>query len=393
MRDKLALLLLLLLLTACNTTGEPLVTHAAMLTVDQPVEQTITGPHHEHRWSFTAATNHTINLHFDTDSPQTTLNVLPPDGAASQEFHPQATAQPLQLTTSGTYTFVVVKKDNGTSRYHLAARTASPQTATEVSAAQQQPTPTAPPIRTTATLPPITATAAPPIIGPGARLQDHQLIRGRIQEWGGQEHYTIFGRAYETITVGALAEPDSTVDPLITIYTPSGEILAQSDNSFGSPDAITSGVMLPTTGAYVVFVQDATQQGMGYYQLAYGHGFTMRQNEQPPLPPETVITGLLGQIATRDIWPLDLTMGDIISAAVVVDEGSDLDPILSLVAPDGTTTYLDDNSGGGVNAALRQIIIPQTGQFYLAVSPARDLSLGTYTLIWRYDAQMPTPTP
>jgi hypothetical protein len=126
---------------------------------------------------------------------------------------------------------------------------------------------------------------------------------------------------------------------------------------------------------------------MGGFDIGYGTGYTLWQNARGSLAVDVAAQGELEAAFTRDVWTLDLNAGDVLSAAAVVEESSTLDPHLSLIDAEGQTLYADDNSGGGRNAALRQVVIPQAGRYLLAVAPAAEGSKGPYTLIWRFEAR------
>ncbi len=394
--------LALLLSVACGPAPQPtpVIAYSGHLTPDTPAEQIISGPGQEHRWTFTGRAGTVMTLFFEAEQGLPTVTLYDPDGNLLQEFASGSYANRLAITdlnaaADGDYLITIAMAGPGITYYTLTLH-AAPNAPPESGPTLVTPPPvTSQPVADSrlAETPIAPATPAPPLAGSGTQLQDHQVILGRLREAGETERYTIAGRANDVITVAASPTVGSSVDPAITIFTPSGDILAQVDDTLGLPDAIAAGLVLPSTGAYVVFVQDANGWGTGTYELGFGSGSTMRQNRQEAPPPATVLSGLLGQPVTRDVWPIQLVMGDIISAAVVPDETSALDPVLTLLSPTGQPLYTDDNGGGGRSAALRRVIAPQTGEFYLAVSPVNGFLLGAYTLIWRYEAQAPVQNP
>ncbi len=56
---------------------------------------------------------------------------------------------------------------------------------------------------------------------------------------------------------------DYTMDPLLTLYGPNGQIVAQNDNTFGGDSLLAC--KLPTTGSYVLEVRDARYVGHAKY--------------------------------------------------------------------------------------------------------------------------------
>jgi hypothetical protein len=248
----------------------------------------------------------------------------------------------------------------------------------------------------------VTADLAPPPLGlptpvpllpeSGTQLlQQRQVFIGRFDLPGEIDRYAIFGEAGSLITVGMSPSPGSATVPYFELYSPAGDVLARGETVPGLPDAVVRGLTLPSTGAYILFARDAGGQATGEYAIAYGEGLTFLERAQGHTLPETVYTGTLDRRGVRDAWTLDLTLGDVISAAAVSGDGA-FNPILELIAPNGQVIRVDDNGGGGLNAVIRQVIAPQTGRFTLAISAAASSPPGTYTLIWRYDASAPTPT-
>jgi hypothetical protein len=93
------------------------------------------------------------------------------------------------------------------------------------------------------------------------------------------------------------------------------------------------------------------------------------------------------------VWTLALNQGDIITAAASPISADALDPLLEVVAPDGTIIASDDNSGGAPSALVQRAVAPAAGIYLLRVAAANAASAGPYRLIWRYVEAAPTPTP
>jgi hypothetical protein len=397
-------LLVLVLTAACQPqqTG-PAITHTGLLTIDVPVEATISGPDQEHHWVFPGTSGQAVNVLFRAEGNLPTLRIRNADGSIQREVRGGAYQNTVSidsiLPSTGNYAIVVAMPGEGSSAYRITLRNVTGQASS--------PTVQPPPLIATADTAPITPASPlgqsdmaaqpeaslPPRVGSGSRLIPHQPILGQINDSGTAERYTIVGTAGDVVTIGASAWEGSQIAPHLTLYAPSGEILAEADGALQIRPALIAGVTLPATGAYIVFVRDSGNVATGLYELAFGFGLTMRSRLLPAPIPDEAQAGLLNEPATQDRWPVSLTIGDIISAAVVVDDSSGLDPVLQLVSPGGQIIYRDDNDGGGRNAALREVIAPASGVFYLAVAPARQDSYGPYTLIWRYDARAPTPAP
>ena len=387
---------LLVVSVSCSPGTSPRLAHSGLLTYGDTVERRLAGSE-EHHWAFVGNTGDAIDITLRVQDIRPGLILRDAEGNTLQQVPADSYPDPLmlhdvRLPEGGAYTLVIVNASDGEGRYTLTLRQLLPPTPTfgpivwpspSTEAALASPTPLA------VATPTAFVTAAPPLAIPGMQLQPFQAVQGALEQPGQVDRYTIFGRADDVVSIGMTAVPGSAVDPHIAVYNPAGEVLATADNTFGTADAIIQGLTLPATGAYIVFAQDAGGQGRGPYLISFGQGLTMRDDLQAHTRPEVVYTGTLSQPAVRQVWTLDLNLGDVISAAVVGEGNSAFDPVLALVSPDGQTLYEDDNSGGGRNAALRGVIALQTGRFRLAIRPAEGSTPGTYTLIWRYDAQAP----
>lgn len=68
------------------------------------------------------------------------------------------------------------------------------------------------------------------------------------------------------------------------------------------------------------------------------------------------------------IIPFQASEGQKLSAVAGGERGSTTDPLMILLAPDGTPMIADDDSGGGTTALLRDIPLPATGLYTLVIS-------------------------
>ncbi|NPV65635.1 MAG: hypothetical protein HPY64_00655 [Anaerolineae bacterium] len=380
------------MVAACRPIAPTPVTQTNLLQFNQTVEQSLIGPDAEQNWLFSGQSGQLITIALEVVGPPLSLSLYGPSGATipmqvSDSATPASLTRAARLPETGSYRLAVALRISATTTYRLTITEVQPfsATPTPVSLATSAPVPAESPLAMT---PLVTATGAPLRVGSGARLQPYRPIRGQIVDFGATEHYTILAPAGTVVTIGASHVPGSPVRPALMLFAPSGDILARSIEI--DTQAIIAGIQLPVTGAYVVYVSAVGDQASGPYDLAFGYGVTFREVVLPEPEPDLVYAGVLELPFTRDIWPIRLTIGDIISAAVVADNAR-FSPILTLLSPDGQPLYTGLEEEG--RAALRQVIAPQTGQFYLAVAPAEGYQGGPYTLLWQYNARAPTPPP
>jgi hypothetical protein len=244
-----------------------------------------------------------------------------------------------------------------------------------------------------------TATATQPYVTPTLgfsagveRLQDHAPVLGNIARAGEIVRYTLYATAGELISVAIQPAAGSGFRPQVEIYGPEGTLITSGNSSNGTD----GGVLLPKipiaeSGAYLLFVAGENNT-LGNFVLSYGVGASHTDRYRGNAAANERITGEIMTAGYREVWTLPLGAGDVLTVAVNTETGG-LDPMLQLVAPDGTILYSDDNSGGSKAALIRYAIIPVSGIYTVRVRDTLGTQRGIYTLVWRYINLAPSPTP
>lgn len=229
----------------------------------------------------------------------------------------------------------------------------------------------------------------------GNRLEDHVPVMGALTHEGDFNRFPIFAASGEVLTIGASPLPDNPFLLRLEVYGPAGDLVAaaNSSSSKASGDALISPLRVESTGAYVVFVTAEDRKSVGQFIISYGTGSTRENVMRGTASADLLNPGEIGKRGLRDVWSLVLHQGDVISAAVTPDPDSDFDPIVELVAADGSLVAIDDNSGGNRSALIAEAEIPVSGLYHLQVRAAQAASIGKYTLIWHYVNLAPTSTP
>ncbi len=235
-------------------------------------------------------------------------------------------------------------------------------------------------------LTPTLATAAP-----NTRLEDHVPVIGSIIERGSFARHSIFVSAGEFLTIGV--RPLGDWRPFIELYSPDGEQAATANvsNSNAGGDVLISMWPVGETGTYSLFV-NAEDSATGEYIVSYGSGATRENVQRGSTSPDAPYDGQIVRRGLRDVWSLTLNKNDVISVAVS-PLNTALDPVIELVAPDGSVVATDDNGGGFPNALLNAATVPISGRYQLRVLAANAASTGPYRIIWRYINVAPTETP
>ncbi|MCB9451211.1 MAG: PPC domain-containing protein [Anaerolineaceae bacterium] len=242
-------------------------------------------------------------------------------------------------------------------------------------------------------LPTSTPEALTPTLAPAynnATLEDHVPLTGSLARPGDFARFLVYASAGEIITIGVRPLSGSTLQPKIELVAPSGAPVA-SATAAANGVALLQGYPVTTSeeSAYQVIL--TVGDTVGAYQIGFGRGETYDDLRRGDAAPDALYSEILPERGLRDVWSVYLNTGDVITAAVTT-ESATFDPVLELVAPDGSVLAADDNSGGGRNALVSASRAPVSGLYHLRVAGV-DGAAGSYTLVWRYVNLAPTATP
>lgn len=356
-----------------------------------------------------------------------------------------------ELPDDGTYTIIVDGYRGMSGRRQLEGSFALTLESDHVSAAPER---QATPVPETATPIPVTATPAPADPTPPAAQSPHgetigygQTIEGALTEDAQQVMYQFNGTAGDVISL-ALQAPD--FDALLQVIGPDGQELAFDDDSGGDLNPLINGVTLPETGLYIVIVDgyrgvNGDRQLIGPYTLTLTAGSVdaqaqpqasstpMATDAAPTLPPTftptpTPLPATPTPLPTLGITPTPTpfaapmnllaygeSVQDTFDAAnrtvsynfegragekvFIRLESAEFDPLVRLIGPDGFELIYDDDSGGSLQAEIRNFTLPADGIYKIMVDTYLDAAdtsvVGSFTLhLNLVDASMElTPAP
>jgi hypothetical protein len=184
--------------------------------------------------------------------------------------------------------------------------------------------------------------------------------------------WTFEGTAGDEISLAMLGSiRNSTLDPIVKLRDPAGELLLENDDDAGNLAARIAYYQLPEDGTYSILAGTTGDVGRGEpYVLSL----------QPVLPEGELLYGesVSGEVTSPEgeVWKFDGRKGDVISVRMQDDE---LDTFLDLFSPSGEHLASDDDSGAGNNSLIGEIILPENGP-YTIVARGYYGDLGTYTL-------------
>ncbi len=229
---------------------------------------------------------------------------------------------------------------------------------------------------------------------PDNRLEDHIPVQGIISDAGSVARYPFYAASGEVVTIGVSPAEGSGLRPEFEVVDPDGVIIgrAQAITSNASGDALLPELRTAMEGTHSIFVRGESST-TGPYTVSYGLGTTRLDTYKGPLDFGVAVEAAIQRKASRDIYSLHLSPGDIITVSATPPIGSGLDPVLELVRADAPNTIIaeNDNSGGNLTPLLERVQITESGLYLLRVRPAQNTT-GAYSIIWRYVNIAPTPT-
>ena len=250
-----------------------------------------------------------------------------------------------------------------------------------------------------AIVPTATATPQEPLVPTlqaaisGQALEERVPLLGSLERVGDFDRYPFRMVQGQLFTLGVRPDAGSALVPRLELYDPEGSLIytATLANSNAEGDALIPALLAAQNGLYIAFVS-GERNTLGNYIISYGVGFSREDSRRGLTIPDQIYTSEITRRGLGEVWSLDLNQDDVISAAAspltVI-----LDPLLELIAPDGTVVATDDNSGGGRDAFIASARAPVSGRYRLRVSAVKAAADGSYTLVWRIINRAPTATP
>lgn len=237
------------------------------------------------------------------------------------------------------------------------------------------------------TVPPVVFIPTP-AVGEG-QLFANSPAAGRLARPGDFARYTLLAQAGDVITLGAYPVAGSSLRPALELFDEEGVSLVQT-GTLADGKALLPAVVIPTTGIYSAFVT-GTDDTTGDFVISFGRGGAFIEDYRGEIAVNVPMQSSIGR-GGRDVWALRLNAGDRLTATVVSTDGA-LDPALELIAPDGSRIVYNDDLPGDPSAAFGDVTVSNAGTYLLRVTGENALTAGGYTLVWRYLAAAPTPTP
>ena len=206
----------------------------------------------------------------------------------------------------------------------------------------------------------LTLTTRPQPLGGGpiavGQTQFGTLLPARVHRWD------FSGKAGQIVNV-SMTSPD--FDTFLELRNSQDLILAESDDVPDSTNSSLDLFVLPADDTYSVVTRGLSDGDSGRYEV------TVKLTKIPPgggplLVDKTLQAPLLpGQ---TDTWSFEANVNSFVTVKVQSDL---LDTFLELYGPDDMLLLADDDSGGGLNAAILDFPVPESGQYRVDVKSAQ----------------------
>jgi len=173
----------------------------------------------------------------------------------------------------------------------------------------------------------------------------------------------------------AIADYDSIIalSPNASGYAGRGLLRLNQDNVEGALSDMDEAIALAENEAVLYFYRafvharlgDDARAASDLLRFVALNRTELTQND-PIAPGEVKVVQLRRGVV--HVIPFQASAGQTLSAVAGGERGSTTDPLLILLAPDGTPISADDDSGGGTTALLRDIPLTVSGRYALVVS-------------------------
>lgn len=363
-------------------------TFQATISSANPAFGAFNAPEERHVYTFQGAGDSFVRLEMQRTSGTVdpVLTLYTPDGTAiatddNSGGGRTAFINGVQLPTDGVYT-VLATGDGNSGTYEITLESS------------QEPYPVTPVtenggVAAAPTQPPIVLTPTVESAVTGALLFDHVPQRASIDRVGGFDRFSIQVDAGETFTVGVVPEGDLRLR--LDMLSPTGAIAQAVEAPQADGELVISNFVAQQSDPYTLFITEIGDT-TGTYTVSFGRGDTREDIRQGQTVPDRTYESSIERRAIRDLWFLELSQGDIITADIGVTSG-DLLPVLEFVAPDGSIGFSALSQPGDDTTEIPSVRANESGLYTLRVRGSTPIETGAYTLIWRYIEAAPTPTP
>ena len=197
----------------------------------------------------------------------------------------------------------------------------------------------------------------------------------------GESHsYTFRSEGGETLTATMIAG-NTTLDPVLELYGPSGALVAFNDDAApGQLDAAINEAPLQDAGIYTLVARSYGERSGGPYTLLATRGTLTLSGGGGEITIGATVEGEIAEVGQSDRWTFTGAAGQVISIALTHPPGSNLDPLVELIGPEGTPLAASDDDGGNLNSLISGFALPASGTYTIVARSWGNATTGAYTL-------------
>jgi hypothetical protein len=190
------------------------------------------------------------------------------------------------------------------------------------------------------------------------RIEYGQAFTGELTDEETEITFWFAAKAGDVVNISLVSED---FDAYLTLSASSPNMqLVSNDDSGGQRNARIGPFPLTETGDYVITATSFSRSEVGEFTLTLDRAdITTLAFDNPQTVTITDLDAAFLAFDGQANQVIDLR----------VDSGDTVDTTLTLIGPDSYQVAYDDDSGGRVDPALYQVVLPADGTYYLTVQP------------------------
>lgn len=211
----------------------------------------------------------------------------------------------------------------------------------------------------------------------GRTITNGKTLKGKVNPINDHDWYFFYATSGQAVTLQVFRK-GNTLDPQLLLHAPDGSLLTSDNNSGGNLNPIISNYYLSESGRYTIGVVSYNQQTSGSYSLRMDMAGADKDDNRLMTSGKT-LSGKILPNNDIDGYFFEGTEGQ--RATLTMNrQGGSLDSYLLLYGPDGNLLITDDDSGEGVNAAISDFALGETGLYHVVAKSFGGGSGGSYKL-------------
>ncbi len=171
------------------------------------------------------------------------------------------------------------------------------------------------------------------------------------------------------------------LDPVLELFDSNGRLLAYNDDrARGDRDAALVDIPILSPGVYTLVARSYGKRGAGPYRLEAALETLATLDGSAAIAFDEPVQAEIFAAGQVDRWSFQGKAGQVVSIRMDHAHGSQLDPLLELVGPDGQTLFASDDDGGDVDSLIQAVTLPIDGPYVIVARAWGHLSVGAYEL-------------